>query len=457
MKTERQLELDMALPEIGRAGSAPLWTYHLTPDGLVEENERFRYVYGFWSRLFGCWEVDLKTNRSREIVPKPFAPYRDGRFVENGPPWHPRLGWGMNNYPPRWRLAAKAAFAGFLSDIPSRIRKLAGSMGPYRWVALDLMWQVPGFAQFIDQEIFNNRQQYVYACLSLASIADKSRAVRRVYAEAIMNRKRSKVVTSLTGTTCTQSTVNTIYKLEGEVLPGSVYRSIARAMKNPNAAKVLRHLEIISPELPEALLDTPAGLCLPSLFALCGENMTANDMLSEITEVLDELSLQNRRRGVAALRDVKDFMGFDAWRYRWLSVAQDHHPFPNPPIPGDDQLRPISDNRALRREGRRMRNCVSDYTEEILSESVYFYHWAGTIPATVMLENNNDRGWCLSAALGPRNSDICQWTFYLIAQRVWWQCHIILGSCVGSPPLKPGTKAKQAERIVMELGQADAV
>ena len=104
---------------------------------------------------------------------------------------------------------------------------------------------------------------------------------------------------------------------------------------------------------------------------------------------------------------------------------------------------------------RRMRNCVADYTEEILSESVYFYHWAGVNPATVMLENNNDRGWCLSAVLGPRNSEICQWTYYLIAQRVWWQRDIILGSCVGTPPLMPGTKTNQTERIVMDQGQVD--
>ena len=237
MEKARQLELGMALPEIDPAIFDPPWTYRFTPDGLVEENGRYRYVYGFLSRLFGCWEIDRATNKSREIVPKPIALSRHGRFVEKCPPWHPRLGGGINDHPARWQLEAKAAFAGFFSDIPPRMRKLAGSMGPYRWVALDLMWQVPEFAHFIDQEIFNDRQQYVYACLSLASIAGESRAMRRRIAEAIMNRKRSKVLTSLTGTACTKSTVNTICKLGDELLPGSVYRNIARAMKNSQSCK----------------------------------------------------------------------------------------------------------------------------------------------------------------------------------------------------------------------------
>ena len=457
MKTDRQFELDMALPEIGRAGSVPLWTYRLTPDGLVEENERFRYVYGFWSCLFGCWEIDLETNKSREIVPKPIAPSRGGRFVGKGPPWHPRLGWEMNDYPPRWQLEAKAAFAGFFSHIPPHIRKLASSMGPYRWVALDLMWQVPGFPQFVEGEIFNDRQQYIYACLSLASIADKSRALRRHCAEAIMTRKRSKVLTSLIGTVCTQSTVNTIYKLDDEILPGSVYRNIAKAMIIPKAAKVLRHLEIISPEVPETLLDIPECYRLPNLFALSEEEpCSPRSMLKDIVEISNALHYEDRRRCTSALREVKDFFDLEAWCIRWQSVAQDRRPFPKPPIPGDDQLRPITDNRALRREGRRMRNCVAEYTEEILSESVYFYHWSGANPATVKIENNNEKGWCLSAVLGPRNSDICQWTYYLIAQRVWWQRHIILGLCDGSPPLMPGTNANQTERILMNQGQADA-
>ena len=79
-------------------------------------------------------------------------------------------------------------------------------------------------------------------------------------------------------------------------------------------------------------------------------------------------------------------------------------------------------------------------------------HWTGASPATVMLENDNERGWRLSAVYGPGNSDICEWTQYLIAQRVWWQRHIVLDSCDGPPPLMPGTKTNQTERIAMDQG-----
>ena len=115
MKETRQLKLDMALPEIDPAEFAPPWTYRFTPDGLVEENGRFRYIYGFWSRLFGCWEIDLETNKSHEIVLKPIVLIRDDRFLKNEMAWHPRLSrlpnmdGGLNEAPLRWKLEAKAA------------------------------------------------------------------------------------------------------------------------------------------------------------------------------------------------------------------------------------------------------------------------------------------------------------------------------------------------------------
>jgi hypothetical protein len=451
MREARQLTLDMALPEIDPAGSAPPWTYRFTPDGLVEENGRFRYIYGFWSGLFGCWEIDLETNKSLEIALKPLVLTRDDRFLKNEMAWHPRLARpsnsddASNDASLRWRFEAKAAFSGFFSRIPAHIRNLADRMGPYHWVALDLMWQVPGFAGFVEHEIYNHRQQYLFACFALTNIAGSSRSRRRKYAEAIMFQRRRKILTKLTRTPCTKSTLNALYKLGDKPLPGNVYRKLAVAMELPGAAKVLRHLDTINPEVPGTLLDVSGDLWIPNLFAIWCWGISARDVMTEISEICNELPLSDRRRCIAALREVRDFKDLDAWSTKWHPLAFDHQLFPEPPLPGDDLFHPLTDSRVLRREGQRMRNCTATYAKHVLEGTAYFYHWSGLEPATVMLIRC-DVGWVLAEALGKRNSEISPWTRYEIRQRIWWQRGILHGKW-SSPPQMPGQPGRPNPRL----------
>ena len=157
-------QLEMSLTsDVENAAEGEAWNYRFTKEALVEEIESKRIIYGLWDKLFGCWVVDPATFRWCEIIPtwKPLSrngvwrDQRDIRFLTDNEHRRPHSS--------RWRYTANAVFAGYFSGIPQRVRSVVAAMEHHQWLALDLIWQEPRFAQFLDEEIFNETQQYVFA------------------------------------------------------------------------------------------------------------------------------------------------------------------------------------------------------------------------------------------------------------------------------------------------------
>lgn len=89
-------------------------------------------------------------------------------------------------------------------------------------------------------------------------------------------------------------------------------------------------------------------------------------------------------------------------------------------------MQPLTDTANLRREGKVMGNCVANHAPDVQDGTVYVYHWAGEEPATVMLEDDAERGWTLVEALGAYNEILSPWTRYLIEGRIWlWRFHLL--------------------------------
>ncbi|MDX9862160.1 MAG: hypothetical protein RBS99_14715 [Rhodospirillales bacterium] len=407
------------------ASSAPS-SGRFTEQGLVVEKGGVRRVYGFWSTMFGCWETDLVTGRTREIIPNDVLPSERDIQVCGDSERLDRVRARTSRGCRKSGFEARIAMAAFLADVPVEIRQLTGSFGPLRWLALDLIWQVPGFADFLETETAQGHRPYVHACLALANASALSRAGRCRLGRAIMTAKRADLLAQLSGCAWPTSAVAALYKLEAGDLEASAYRNLARAMTVPSAAKVLSHVRNIDAGLPGLLLRLPNVLHLPGLFRLCGNGMASWTLMARVFDVMKVQRSVDRPGCLQALVAVHEPGEFEAWRWRWRSIALDRQPFPPPPFAGDDLLRPIADNEDLRREGRCMGNCVAELAGSVLDGEAYFYHWAGKDPATVMLENDEERGWILGEALGLFNQALCAWTRYLIRRRIWtWRFHLL--------------------------------
>ena len=427
--------------------------YRFIRDGLIEEWPDRRYLFGRWGKLFGCWEKDLITDSVREVV-------AEGRVTRRGTIVYAESRTHLPMLPrrPHWptrlaRRAAQTAFTEYFSEIPSETLAASRPFGPHQWVALDLMWQIPQLLPFLTAEAAGCRLNYVFACLALADASNLPRNRRRDLACAILTRRRHELLTDLSGLPWTKSGVQVLYRTGIWPLEAERYRELARAMTHPSLAKILRHTGEIDPSAPRLLMRLPRELRLQNLFDIGRAFQSLPEMFDEIYDALHKMPRTGLDRAVESLKTVEDWYDFQVWCERWRSRAFDDHPFPPPPIPGDDLLHPICCNVELRQEGRRMRHCVADYAREVIDGLAYFYHWRGQEKATVMLHNDRERGWMLDTALGFRNGELVPITRFCIESRIWIQRKLILGRYDAPPPVQPGLTV--SEHATIALGEED--
>ncbi|MBT4700622.1 MAG: hypothetical protein HOB79_06055 [Rhodospirillaceae bacterium] len=192
--------------------------YHFTKDALVVDYDGWQLLFGLWNRVHGFWRVDEAHGLTEEALPYCWRPLNEQgvwSLSPDSPNSHAGFGPALGKCTVGYE--ANAAFVAYFDGIPKRIRRLVGGLEDYQWLALDLIWQVPEFATFLDDEIHENRIQYFFACCALSGIVKKSRAARREFAKSIMATRRPEFLTQMSGINCTKSVLRTLSKLGKKV------------------------------------------------------------------------------------------------------------------------------------------------------------------------------------------------------------------------------------------------
>lgn len=413
----RQLEFNLT----PRAEHQPLvnpWKYRFTENALIEELDDRRFVYGLWESLFGCWIVAPVSGRSREIVPT-WRPLNengiwrdqwDVRFTVTPTPRIPSS--------PQWRYEANAAFAGYFAGIPQVWRSLVASFDHFQWLGLDLIWKEHGFAAFLDDALFDERQQFVFSCFALADATDQPRAWRHEFVTALMTEKRAGLLGRLSGLPCSKAAVRAIYKLGPTPCTKTVYRALINLVNEHPTSKAFCHAHQIQPEIIYLLELLPSAAVQTNIVSiLLGDADATRDIYEKIIEryepperYIDRLFANAPEKVKAAMTDsfrqVRDIDQFYSCMDRWESRLIEAIEFPPSPVPTFEHLRPLTSAAAVREEGLYMKNCLADLIPDVLQGRAYFFHWDGPIPATVMLTNTPDEGWWFSQALGIGNEPI---------------------------------------------------
>ena len=190
-----QTGLDLA--ESKPVTKAVPWRYQYSDKSLVEEVHDTRYIYGNWDHLFGCWKQETNSKQPTEIIPHWLLIDENGVWVQSDEAFQlkfPKIGARQST---KWKHQERAAFIAYISSIPRSIRSLVAPFGQYSWILLDMIWQMPKFKKFLDQEIRINHGQYIVAVLALAKVRDITRGARRQIALDIMQTKRKLVIDSL--------------------------------------------------------------------------------------------------------------------------------------------------------------------------------------------------------------------------------------------------------------------
>ena len=396
------------------------WKYRFTSKALIEETASQRIVYGLWEKLFGCWVVNSATRRSHEIIPtwRPLnknGVWRDQEEIRFAKHEHPHKAFF-----PRWRYEANAAFAGYFTGIPRRLRTVVSSLDHYQWLALDLIWQQPEFARFLDEEVYNNTQQFPFSCFALVNAETLSRTRRNELAVSLMSRKRTDLLSELYGAKCTGATLRVLNKLGKRPWSGNLYKAVIGNMSDPVLAKAFSHAESIHPRALDLLNTMPRDFLLPNVarLTLADPEIPAEtisdarliDTAGNLSRLLDKAPEIWRRRAMDSLLTIGDLRSLSEWVLKWQWKLIEVLDFPPPPFDGKGPLAPLASAGAMRRESMEMGNCLDRLIAEVIVGRAYFYHWQGTEPASVRIARSIHDGWRFDKALSIDNVPLSKQT-----------------------------------------------
>ena len=415
-----QTQLTLPFEEIDENKLWGDWSFRTEPDGLVETLGDVSLVYGSWDRLFGCWKINQETGERREIMPRwPIFDER-GQWLTTDKldlchlgeldcdPWD-ESDYYFNDEPlpfhPKWVREASAAFAGYVSSMPRVYRLLAAPFDCRQWLALDLMWQVKGFAEYVEQAHATGNLNYIQLALCLIGDREDRRGARRAWGQRIISEPRHKVLSALSGKHCTRGTVRIVNRLNWST-PHLYLHEFMGFVTQPRLAKILGHLGGGNVETLVRVVDVPHCFWNANTLRLVLRDETCADIIADFKRSLLRSEEKDWRRFAQSARSITNGAELEGWAETQQLRHLEWLEFPEPPLEGDRLLTPLDSPKAMIREAHGMRNCLRSLIGYVHDGNLYFYHWAGDEPATVAVFRQKDGTWRFGDARGVGDAEL---------------------------------------------------
>ena len=241
--------------------------------------------------------------------------------------------------------------------------------------------------------------------------------VDRKFIARLLSKRRRRVCGAL-GFPSSERVVKILGKVEPQACCLYSIAGIRYSLRNPGILSNLSHLPTIGVKelrLVSALGDFPP--ISARLFAdLAEHGMTANEqkwssLLRQVEIVL--LNEPNRSERFQSVKQVRRCY-YRMWRD--LSEVQNFDPmntsstipnfsFPPAPLPGIEDIQPISSTSALAEEAREMNHCAFGYLDRVAEGDVYLYRVMHPERATVLI-GHKANNWHLEEISGISNRSI---------------------------------------------------
>jgi len=362
---------------------------------LIQHDDEAVTIYGSWDEHFGCWHAESDQHAFRPVVPTAclFGCYE-----------------------------LELAFQRYADTIPARCAVLAGHFERHQWLALDAIRHVPGFADFLEQEVRTGGVGFVVACWELAHALDRPAYDRHQLAEDMMNWKRADLLARLTDTKFAPAVARLLQRANSNFICPAFVEELRQAILVGGKAGVLGQVRPIDENAVVFARLLPDWLCVPWVIDRLARSVEDWDEFNDRfpSELLDPPD--RWRPGI--LRAIKAIPSHDCvgvWRAleRCASRLAARLSFPLPPIPGDTRLRPICKPADLIREGKEMRHCAADFMRYVTKGIFYCYQWHGEERATVSLSKDEvDGRWYIFKHLGCGNEPLSAQTVMAIREVV---------------------------------------
>ncbi|WP_198246346.1 HIRAN domain-containing protein [methane-oxidizing endosymbiont of Gigantopelta aegis] len=374
------------------------------------------YILESWTAGFRCWLQDNKRGTLRRVcLPYPLLT-KDGSVntklltglsLANNLEFQPAptgVFFGLTVKESEAHHVIQASLLSLIAAIPKPVRAIAGQCRSLQYFALEAMRHVSGFEQFLQQELQHVGLAYVCAVWQLARMEQLPYVMRLMVYQRMMSESRRSILESLFELPVSKSLLKSLYKLPPEDITCDSLWHLYDLFEQPAQAKAIALCPELSPAALGELAKVPGWMVSPGLFQVLATVLNNEQLLVSIIPPAILNAPSDIRSSIqTSFSSIKTVLQLENRIYHWADKLYDNVVFPEPPFEATGELTPLRDGLALRREGRKMHNCVAGYTQQIVEGRCYFYHWHGEHPATVQLNQDREGHWLLQEYLGYAN------------------------------------------------------
>ena len=265
------------------------------------------------------------------------------------------------------------------------------------------------YKEFTD--LLNSNPALAFGVCSAAKFTRIGRVGKSHYRD-LLNQKQRKIAAYLRFPDSKQ-TVKILKRIDSELLDLRHLLSLREIITEHKAArKLLSHTSIINTAVMEfvtlaqhspgmftsmstsflhdiaATFPVGKDICSPTVetFEKCDEFIRYEFMLLDL----------DRYQGVANLRSIQNLLSkhHELVGSQNSEMVENDISFPDPPVPGNKNIRYIASAGELGKEANRQKNCVSAYARDILMENVFVYKVFKPERATLSIRQKNSK-WAI--------------------------------------------------------------
>ena len=326
-----------------------------------------------------------------------------------------------------------AAFAAFREQLSPEIVQAVENFGSYQWALMVLMDQEPWA-----MDLAKGNPVLAYALANSDQLRESPPEAAAVQARWYCHRKQRDLLAWL-GFPGTEAVVRIIRKIPPESASPSILRCLRNALKADNRVmENLSRLKVVNAAVLELVIIQPyLDLFAPRLLAEVAEKPPKVSVADIIREGMAILRQFDSERRVKPFTSLKQVCRFREWadeehqahlrrqelarqvarrqqeeelaalqrRREWQNEIS-RRPFPPPPLPGTQDIIPLTSAEQLRAEGVEQRHCVGAYDWRAKYGNIYFYRVMAPERATLAIILGADGCWRRSELRGKGNRKV---------------------------------------------------
>ena len=231
---------------------------------------------------------------------------------------------------------------------------------------------------------------------------------------AMLSRRPQREVLSWLGFPDEQAWVNIVRKILPEIVTVDRVLALRAVATIADVAHRLSHVPVINAGLLELasqpILMAQVSPALLNEIAAEEEERLRGSAVHLLEDLARELESMGRRPGLAAIKTLEKL------RQRSHEVAEEFQnyvvlqravgSFLEPPVPGTEDIEPLTDAGQLLEEGRAQRNCVGGYASRVAGGKVFIYRVLRPERATLSLRLDTDGEWVIGQLLRSCNQKV---------------------------------------------------